>query len=102
MAAGAAVFDRVVKQVLEQLDQLVALSDDGRQARRGGQLERDAVDLRQRAQGGERLTYDGFERDAPRGTDVLVELDPGQRKKILDQPAHAARFDRHDVEEAVA
>ena len=100
--SGAAVFDRVVEQVLEQLGELVAVAlhigkiggqvePDAHAALAGAQFERVGEVLEQRRQ-----------RDPALRRHVLVELDARQRQQVLDQPAHARRLSAHDREKPLA
>ena len=102
LAALAAVLDRVVDQVADQLDQLIAIADHLGQLRILPQAQRDAPLCGIGAQG----LHDPLE--AGRGIDpalrrlVLGLLDPRQREQVVDQPRHAGGLVRHDLEKALA
>ena len=99
----AAVFDGVVDQVLEQLDQFVALAHHhaaGLRRVRSTIVMSSAWASGASAAAASRTT--ASTRNLARGRDMLVQFDPGERQKIFDQPAHAAGLDAHDVEEFLA
>ncbi len=102
MAAVFPVLDRIVDQVLEKLNQLIAVADDRGQVRRSLEFERDVVDLGERAERRERLAHDRLQRDRARRPYMLVQLDASEREQILDQPPHTPGLHAHDVEEAVS
>ena len=101
---GAAVFDRVVDQVLEDLGQLVA-HRRARRADRRGSVELDAHAALGGAQFervGDLLDNAAPSVDPAGRRDMLVQLDPRQRQQIVDQPRHARGLLAHDAEKALA
>ncbi len=97
-----AVLDRVVDQVLQHLDDLVAVSPDADR-----RLALGDHDLGVRC-GGERIQRlgdvgrDVIQLDDATRAKVDAHLDAAQRQEIVDEARHAVRLARHDAEEALA
>src|ERR1700730_4268152 len=102
LAAGAAVFDRIVEEVLKELGELVAVAD------RVGQIWRHIQPDMHPALAGAQLQRVGEmmqqwpECHASLRHHMLVELDPRQRQQILDEADHACGLLVHDRKKALA
>ena len=99
--AGRAVFERVLDQVLEQPDELVAVAEDQERIARLD-IDADTAVARQRLQAVDHLADDRHQIDRLIGAAVRVELDARQRQQVVDQPRHAERLLLHDGEKALA
>ena len=100
-ASRPAILYRVVDQVLEYLGQFVPIAGDAQGLMRRD-IDADAVGFGQRNKRGGGLARNRDDIDLAFGRIVLVQLDPRQRKQIVDQTPHAARFHAHDLKEAPA
>ena len=101
-AAFGRVFERVLRQVLNHLQQLIAIPDNhgGAQGRQG-RIEGDRALARQ---GSERVQHvDHGERQVQLagGRNMFAQLDAREAHEIVDQAAHALGLHRHDREESL-
>ncbi len=102
LAAGCAVFQRVLDQVLEQPQQLLAVSRDRHRRVRQIDLDRNLALARQRLQPVRHLPDDRDDIHQRIGADMGGEFDPRQRQQIVDQPRHPGCLRVHDAEKALA
>ena len=100
--AGGGIFQRVLHQILEHADQLVAVAQHQQRARGRGGVDLDVAVAGQGLQAVGDLADDGDEIDLLVGPQMRVELDAREREQIVDQARHAVRLHLHDGEEALA
>ena len=101
-AALAAVFHRVLDQVVEHLHDLVGVAGHVHRLGRHVHLEPDAGRARVGRRGRNHAADEVGKVHLLRRAATLVPLDPAQRQQIGDQTVHPPRLAFHDVQEAVA
>ncbi len=99
LALGA-VFDGVLDQVLEQLDQLVALTPHRHPAQIALEPQLELGLAGQRLHQIDDVAHGLAHIDDLVGRQMRLHLDPAERQQIVDQPRHAAGLLGHDVEKA--
>ena len=88
LPTGSAVFQRVLDQVLDQPQQLLAIAGDHDRRLRQIDIDSDLTLARQRLEPVRDLPDDREDIDQRIRPDMGGEFDPRQRQQIIDQPRH--------------
>src|SRR5215471_6602241 len=98
--AGGAIFQRVLDQVLENSNELVAIATYHERSRLLSDADLHPTVAREGLQAVGDLPYDGYNINGGRRLQVCLQLDPRERQQIVDQARHAVRLRLHDAEKA--
>src|SRR5262249_48816390 len=99
---GLAVLYGVLDEVLEHLDNLVAVATDNGRLLEPTELDRGPGLAGDRLQRLDHMGHGLVEVDTLGGRQVLAHLDAGERQEIVDQAGHAVGLFAHHLEKALA
>src|SRR6516225_837074 len=99
--AGRGIFQRILHEILQRPEQLVAVAQNHEPIDRELDVHVDPPVSGQHLQTVNDLANDRHDIDLLDWTQVYIELNARERQEVVDQPRHPGRLYLHDREEAI-